>query len=482
VAWSVPEVARSAIALRRPRTIWTPPLERGRATTPPKGTHPPGCRRPPLPHQRRPPRPRPLRSYGSHAAAEAARLRQALIGQLTQDVDRASYPNGLDAYYRNQCADTQYPRSFRRWRAIDRYARAGSRFGPWWWWSNNSCARWPLDPTATSAPWTARTSAPVLVVSNYRPLQRPSASAPPSSTTGPYKTIADGEYATAGWVDWYNNRRLHSTPGNVPPVEYEQAHYAALDREPATRIGTAENLGRFSGAADAKSSATSAVLYSPLCTRETRCASWRRLSLGCLPRSRPLPLATFMPSRVRRPDQVGLELGHHGKDVEQQSADRIGWVIDRPAQAQADLSSGELSGDRSGVGQGPGQTIELGHHQRVAGPTGGQCLAEPGTLAVGARSARDRRRSGQPRRRGRAGRRIERSGLVGRWSIGRTRPAGRSWRTSRRGARSCRRARPARASGGARLREQAPPKPRPQGDAAATHPRPAGLPSGCPVP
>ena len=48
----------------------------------------------------------------------------------------------------------------------------------------------------------------------------------------PIKTIADVEYATAGWVDWYNNRRLHSTLGNVPPVEFEQAHYAALNREP----------------------------------------------------------------------------------------------------------------------------------------------------------------------------------------------------------------------------------------------------------
>ena len=46
---------------------------------------------------------------------------------------------------------------------------------------------------------------------------------------GPYKTIADVEYATAGWVDWYNNRRLHGTLGMVPPVEYEQAHYAALN-------------------------------------------------------------------------------------------------------------------------------------------------------------------------------------------------------------------------------------------------------------
>jgi transposase InsO family protein len=48
----------------------------------------------------------------------------------------------------------------------------------------------------------------------------------------PYKTIADVEYATAGWVDWYNNRRLHGSLGMVTPMEYEQAHYAALNREP----------------------------------------------------------------------------------------------------------------------------------------------------------------------------------------------------------------------------------------------------------
>jgi putative transposase len=46
---------------------------------------------------------------------------------------------------------------------------------------------------------------------------------------GPYKTIADVEYATAGWVDWYNNRRLHGSLGMLPPAEYEQAHYAALN-------------------------------------------------------------------------------------------------------------------------------------------------------------------------------------------------------------------------------------------------------------
>jgi transposase InsO family protein len=47
-----------------------------------------------------------------------------------------------------------------------------------------------------------------------------------------YKVLADVEYATAGWVDWYNNRRLHSTLGMIPPVEFEHAHYAALNPEP----------------------------------------------------------------------------------------------------------------------------------------------------------------------------------------------------------------------------------------------------------
>mgnify|MGYP002737505127 FL=1 len=49
---------------------------------------------------------------------------------------------------------------------------------------------------------------------------------------GPYRTLSDVEYATAVWVDWYNTRRLHSSLGYVPPAEFEQAHYAALNREP----------------------------------------------------------------------------------------------------------------------------------------------------------------------------------------------------------------------------------------------------------
>ena len=49
---------------------------------------------------------------------------------------------------------------------------------------------------------------------------------------GPYRTIADVEFATAGWVDWYNHRRLHGSLGMVSPDEFEAAYYAALNPEP----------------------------------------------------------------------------------------------------------------------------------------------------------------------------------------------------------------------------------------------------------
>jgi putative transposase len=48
--------------------------------------------------------------------------------------------------------------------------------------------------------------------------------------TGWLKTVADVEFATMAWVDRWNNRRLHSSIGNIPPVEAEAEHY----RQPTT--------------------------------------------------------------------------------------------------------------------------------------------------------------------------------------------------------------------------------------------------------
>jgi putative transposase len=40
---------------------------------------------------------------------------------------------------------------------------------------------------------------------------------------GPWRTADDVELATAGWVQWFNTTRLHSSLGDVPPAEFETA-------------------------------------------------------------------------------------------------------------------------------------------------------------------------------------------------------------------------------------------------------------------
>jgi putative transposase len=45
------------------------------------------------------------------------------------------------------------------------------------------------------------------------------------SRGGPWNTVADVIVATSEWVHWYNNVRLHSWCGDVPPLEFEQAYW-----------------------------------------------------------------------------------------------------------------------------------------------------------------------------------------------------------------------------------------------------------------
>jgi transposase InsO family protein len=52
---------------------------------------------------------------------------------------------------------------------------------------------------------------------------------------GPWRGIDDVEYATLEWVDWFNHRRLLEPIGDVPPAEFEAAHYR--------REGTGETEG-----------------------------------------------------------------------------------------------------------------------------------------------------------------------------------------------------------------------------------------------
>ena len=42
---------------------------------------------------------------------------------------------------------------------------------------------------------------------------------------GPWRTAAEVERATAEWVAWWNNQRLHGSCGRIPPAEYEANWY-----------------------------------------------------------------------------------------------------------------------------------------------------------------------------------------------------------------------------------------------------------------
>jgi putative transposase len=42
---------------------------------------------------------------------------------------------------------------------------------------------------------------------------------------GPWRSFEAVEFATLEWVDWFNNRRLLESIGNVPPAEAEARYY-----------------------------------------------------------------------------------------------------------------------------------------------------------------------------------------------------------------------------------------------------------------
>jgi len=48
---------------------------------------------------------------------------------------------------------------------------------------------------------------------------------------GPWRDLAHVEMETAGYLHWFNNRRIHSAIGDVTPAEREAAWYAARGGE-----------------------------------------------------------------------------------------------------------------------------------------------------------------------------------------------------------------------------------------------------------
>jgi putative transposase len=63
-------------------------------------------------------------------------------------------------------------------------------------------------------------------------------------TKGPWRHIDDLDVAIFEYVDWFNNRRLHGTIGDVPPAEFEAAYYRRVI-EGATEEPIGVRTGRY---------------------------------------------------------------------------------------------------------------------------------------------------------------------------------------------------------------------------------------------
>jgi len=55
---------------------------------------------------------------------------------------------------------------------------------------------------------------------------------------GPWKNVDDVELATLEWVDWHNNRRLHTACHDLTPVEYEQVYYGQHPAQQTVGVST----------------------------------------------------------------------------------------------------------------------------------------------------------------------------------------------------------------------------------------------------
>ena len=52
-------------------------------------------------------------------------------------------------------------------------------------------------------------------------------SRPSSSTGSPGTPEPRSEDTVTRWIGWYNNDRIHTSVGDIPPAEYEAAYYSA---------------------------------------------------------------------------------------------------------------------------------------------------------------------------------------------------------------------------------------------------------------
>jgi putative transposase len=54
---------------------------------------------------------------------------------------------------------------------------------------------------------------------------------------GPWRSVESVEFAVLEWVDWFNNRRILESIGNIPPKEFEMMYYEQVENPAKMVVG-----------------------------------------------------------------------------------------------------------------------------------------------------------------------------------------------------------------------------------------------------
>src|SRR5262249_53688343 len=127
---------------------------------------------------------------------------------------------------------------------------------------------------------------------------------------------------------------------------------------------------------------SSEMLCSPAPCSCRRWVCCRVDSLGCLPLSLPLALATAIPSRVRILSRSTPNSAKVARMLENLSPMGSVGVADRTAERQPHAALGEGVADVAGVGHGAGEAVEFRDDESVAGADCGEGLGR-GRVADG---------------------------------------------------------------------------------------------------
>ena len=53
---------------------------------------------------------------------------------------------------------------------------------------------------------------------------------------GSWRNLGHVEFETLEWVDWFNNSRLFTTIGDIPPIELKQLYYEQQEAQPEVLV------------------------------------------------------------------------------------------------------------------------------------------------------------------------------------------------------------------------------------------------------